>query len=229
MADTPTPAAARPTSRSTQEFVPISEVRDGVIVLKDGSMRAILLASSINFALKSEDEQTAFIVQFQNFLNSLDFSCQIFIESRMLDIRPYIATLEVAYKNQMDDLMRIQIREYIEFIKSFTEAANIMTKNFFVVVPYAPATLQALAGSGGIRDRLPFGSKTGPSAADANRTFEEKVSQLEQRIAIVQQGLVRCGVRTVQLGTEEAIELFYKLFNPGEEGKPMPVEGILQQ
>ncbi len=211
----------RSQNHSTQEFVPISEVRDGVIVLKDGSLRAILLASSINFALKSEDEQTAFIVQFQNFLNSLDFSCQIFIESRMLDIRPYIATLEVAYKNQMDDLMRIQIREYIEFIKSFTEAANIMTKNFFVVIPYNPSSLPTLTG--GSASKL-FGKKSSTTVADANRTFEEKVSQLEQRIAIVQQGLVRCGVRTVQLGTEEAIELFYKLFNPGEEGKPMALD-----
>src|SRR3990167_6898358 len=128
----------RASARSTQEFLPVSEVRDGVIVLKDGGLRALLLASSINFALKSEDEQTAFIVQFQNFLNSLDFSVQIFIQSRMLDIRPYIATLEAQFKEQLDDLMRIQIREYIEFIKSFTEAANIMTKNFFVVVPYEP-------------------------------------------------------------------------------------------
>lgn len=215
-------SSSRISSRSTQEFVPISEVRDGVVVLKDGSLRAILLASSINFALKSEDEQTAFIVQFQNFLNSLDFSCQIFIQSRMLDIRPYLATLEVAYKNQIDDLMRIQIREYIEFIKSFTEAANIMTKNFFVVVPYAPAALST--GGGGIASKLPFGKRNAPSAEEANRTFEEKVTQLEQRIAIVQQGLVRSGIRTVQLGTEEAIELFYKLFNPGEEGKPMPLE-----
>lgn len=211
--------ANKPSSKSTQEFVPVSEVRDGIVLLKDKSLRAVLLASSINFALKSEDEQTAFIVQFQNFLNSLDFSCQIFIQSRMLDIRPYIASLEVAYKNQLDDLMRIQIREYIQFIKSFTEAANIMTKNFFVVVPYSPP---AISLQGGITSKLPFG-KSSPTAADANRSFEEQVSQLEQRISIVQQGLVRCGVRTVQLGTEEAIELFYKLFNPGEEGKPMPL------
>lgn len=213
--------ANRVTSKSTQDFVPVSEVRDGVIVLKDKSLRAVLLASSINFALKSEDEQTAFIVQFQNFLNSLDFSCQIFIESRMLDIRPYIATLEVAYKGQMDDLMRIQIREYIEFIKSFTEAANIMTKNFFVIVPYSPSAL-SLSGSSSIASKFMPGAKQA-GAEEANRTFEEQVSQLEQRIAIVQQGLVRCGVRTVQLGTEEAIELLYKLFNPGEEGKPMPL------
>ena len=206
-------------TKSTQDFVPVSEVRDGIIVLKDGSLRAILLASSINFALKSDDEQTAFIVQFQNFLNSLDFSVQIFVQSRMLDIRPYIATLEVQFKQQLDDLMRIQIREYIEFIKSFTEAANIMTKNFFVVVPYSSNAVSA----GSVSKLLPFGNKK-PSTAEANKSFEEQATQLEQRISIVQQGLVRTGVRTVQLGTEEAIELLYKLFNPGEEGKPISLQ-----
>ena len=211
----------RASSRSTQEFVPISEVRDGIVVLKDGGLRAILLASSINFALKSEDEQTAFIIQFQNFLNSLDFTVQIFVQSRMLDIRPYLATLEVAYKEQIDDLMRRQIREYIEFVRSFTEAANIMTKNFFVVVPYSAPTIST--SRSGLASLLPFGQKKN-SAADANRSFEEEVTQIEQRISIVQQGLVRTGVRTVQLGTEETIELLYKLFNPGEEGKPMTLE-----
>ena len=206
--------------KSTQDFVPVREVRDGIIVLKDGGLRAVLLASSINFALKSDDEQTAFITQFQSFLNSLDFSVQIFIESRMLDIRPYVATLETAYKEQLDDLMRIQIREYIEFIKSFTETANIMTKNFFVVVPYSSAGIGA--GLSGPASFLPWKKKS--SSEEENKSFEEQVSQLEQRIGIVQQGLVRTGVRTVQLGTEETIELLYKLFNPGEEGKPMVLE-----
>ena len=209
----------RANTKSTQDFVPISGVRDGVVMMKDGSLRSILLASSINFALKSDDEQTAFIVQFQNFLNSLDFSVQIFVQSRMLDIRPYIATLEAAYKQQLDDLMRIQIREYIEFIKSFTEAANIMTKNFFVIVPYSPVSAIVKNGPASL---LPFGKKK-ESAEDINKTFEEQASQLEQRVSIVQQGLIRTGVRTIQLGTEEAIELLYKMFNPGEEGKPMPI------
>ena len=222
----PTKENNRATTKSTQEFVPVSEVRDGVVVLKGGSLRAILLASSLNFALKSEDEQTAFIVQFQNFLNSLDFSVQIFVQSRMLDIRPYVATLEAAYKEQLDDLMRIQIREYIEFIKSFTEAANIMTKNFFVVVPYAPTS--GAITKGGPSSMLPWNRKK-KSTEEVNRTFEEQVSQLEQRISIVQQGLIRTGVRTVQLGTEEAIELLYKMFNPGEEGKPMPASALAGQ
>jgi len=210
----------KPNSKSTQEFVPVREVRDGIIVLKDGGLRAVLLASSINFALKSEDEQTAFISQFQNFLNSLDFSVQIFVESRMLDIRPYVATLEAAFKEQLDDLMRIQIREYIEFVRSFTESANIMSKNFFVVVPYSPTTISVGKGT----SIFPWSKKKKGASEEENRTFGEQVSQLEQRVAIVQQGLVRTGVRTVQLGTEEAVELLYKLFNPGEEGKPMPLE-----
>jgi len=213
----------RANKKSTQDFVPIQEVRDGIILLKGGGMRAVLLASSLNFALKSEDEQTAFIVQFQNFLNSLDFTVQIFVQSRMLDIRPYVATLEAAYKEQLDDLMRVQIREYIEFIKSFTEAANIMTKNFFVVVPYAPS----MGGitEGGPAAMLPWNRKK-KTVAEANKTFEEQASQLEQRISIVQQGLIRTGVRTIQLGTEEAIELLYKMFNPGEQGKPIPASAI---
>ena len=140
----------------------------------------------------------------------------------MLDIRPYIATLEVAYKAQLDELMRVQIREYIEFIKSFTEAANIMTKNFFVVVPYSP---NVLTTSGGIKSLFSFGKKKGQTEAE-NKSFEEHVTQLEQRLSIVQQGLIRTGVRTVQLGTEEAIELLYKMLIPGEDSKPMPVGSV---
>src|SRR6185369_5879157 len=101
---------AAASSKTTQEFVPIREIRDGVVILKDGSMRSLVLASSLNFALKSGDEQNAIISQFQNFLNSLDFSVQIFIQSKNLDIRPYIALLESRYKEQLTELMRIQTR-----------------------------------------------------------------------------------------------------------------------
>ena len=128
-----------PSSNATQEFVPIKEVRDGVVILKDGGMRAILLCSSLNFSLKSEDERNAILLQFQDFLNSLDFSVQILVQSRKLDIRPYIALLEGQETKQTNNLLKIQVRAYIEFIKKFTEDANIMTKHFFIVVPYSPA------------------------------------------------------------------------------------------
>ena len=205
-------------SKSTQEFVEVKEVRDGIVVLKNGSLRSILMTSSVNFALKSTDEQTSLLLQFQNFLNSLDFSVQIFIQSRKLDIRPYIALLEERHKAQVTDLMRIQIREYIEFIKNFTESANIMSKSFFVVVSYSPSTFSVKDGVMGI-----IKSKNKSEIKDKNKNFEESRTQLEQRMSVVEQGLLRTGVRSARLGTEETIELLYKMFNPGELEKPIPL------
>jgi len=199
-------------SKPTQEFVPIQEVRDGVIIMRDGSMRVILLASSINFALKSADEQAAITYQFQNFLNSLDFSMQIFLQSRRLDIRPYLALLADRQKQQINDLMRIQIKEYANFIKTFTENVEIMTKNFFVVVPYVPLKIDFAKGGSK--------KKTGEDKADS---FEEYRIQIDQRVSVVSGGLSRCGIRSVVLGTEEVVEVFYKLFNPGDMDKPISV------
>lgn len=205
-------------SKATQEFVPIKEVRDGIVILKDGSMRGVVLASSLNFSLKSDDERNAIILQFQDFLNSLDFPVQISIQSRRLDIRPYIALLEERYKEQINDLMKIQTREYIEFIRKFTETTNIMTKSFFVIVPYDPAILN-------IRGNPVTGlfKKQSESETLQNKqlSFEENRTQLEQRVSVVEQGLSRCGIRVIRLGTEEVIELFYKIFNPGDTEKPI--------
>jgi len=198
-------------NKATQTIVPIREVRNGIVVLKDGSMRALLMTSSVNFALKSAEEQDAIIFQFQQFLNSLNFSVQIFVQSRRLDIRPYIATLESREKEQINDLMRVQVKEYIEFIKAFTERTNIMTKTFYIVVPYTPPILNI--GK----------AKKNKQVSGSREDFEEASTQIEQRIAVVQQGITRTGVRAVQLGTEEAIEVFYRLFNPGDVEKPIPV------
>ncbi len=203
-------------SVAAQEFVPIKEVRGGVMMLKDGSLCGVLLASSVNFALKSAEEQTATLAQFQSFLNSLDFSVQFFIQSRKLDIRPYVVLLEERLKAQTDDLMKIQVREYLSFVKTFTERANIMSKHFFIVVPYSPAVLDVKKT---IETR--FFGKTDLSSQRKDSGFEENRTQLEQRMAVVEQGLVRCGIRTIPLGTEEVIELLYKEFNPGELEKPI--------
>lgn len=211
------------TTNATQEFVPIKEVRDGIVLLKDGGMRSILLCSSLNFSLKSEDERNAILLQFQDFLNSLDFSIEIVIQSRKLDIRPYIALLEGQERLQTNSLMKIQVREYIEFIRSFTENTNIMTKNFFIVVPYSPAVLTASQSGGlAIISRLGFGTKLEQAAA-TEASFDENRSQLEERLSVVEQGLIRTGIRVARLGTEEVIELFYKAFNPGETEKPLKV------
>ncbi len=198
-------------SQAAQDFVPIKEVRDGIITLKDGSMCALILASSINLSLKSQDEQQAIIMGFQTFLNSLDFTLQIVAQSRRLDIKPYLIMLEERMKEQVEPLLKVQTKEYIEFIRQFTEEVAIMKKSFILVVPYGQTPL----ATGEDMLKSIFGKKnTTENTPEMN--FEEERSQLEQRISVVTQGLSRIGIRTVQLGTEEVVELFYKIFNPGD-------------
>lgn len=205
-------------SKAAQDFVPIKEVKDGVMVLKDGTLRAILMTSSLNFSLKSTDERTGIVMQFQDFLNSLDFGIQVSITSRRLDIRPYLALLEDRYKEQSNDLMKIQTREYIDFVKKFTEDTNIMSKNFFVIIPYDPALINI---KGGLTSRFFQKKSSQEKLAESTASFEENRTQLEQRVTVVEQGLSRCGVRSKRLGSEEVIELFYKIFNPGDTEKPI--------
>lgn len=199
------------TKQSTaQDFVPIADIRDGVVVLKNGQMCSVLLASSINFALKSTDEQAAILSQFQAFLNTLDFSIQIHVGSRRLDIEPYLEMLAGRESTQYNDLMRIQLREYIEFIRSFTAEVAIMEKRFFVIVPYTPINTN-------VRSNITsFLGKRGATQIDDAR-FKEHKTQLEQRVDVVTQGLIRIGVKTIPLGTDELVELYYHIFNPGEE------------
>ncbi len=198
---------------STQQFVPIKEIRDGVAVLKSGELRSVLLCQAINLDLKSADEQTAIILQFQNFLNALEFSIQIVASSRRLDIRPYILKLEDRLEKIEGDLLRIQTREYIGFIQKFNETYDVMSKYFYVIVPYGAASLPgegALSNISGL-----FGSKKGSSEIHTDQ-FEEARSQLEQRLAVVTGGLESLGIETKQLDTPALIELYQKTFNPGE-------------
>jgi hypothetical protein len=212
-------------AKASQEFVPIKEIRDGIAVLKDNSLRAIVMVSSVNFALKSQDEKKAILYEFQNFLNALDFSVQIFIQSRRLDIRPYLNLLGKIEKDQVNELMKIQTREYIDFIKEFTGGTNVMKKGFFIVIPYSPAIFQ-VKSEGRFKGIKGIIGKKKPEEIKRSEeeAFEGGRTQLEQRIAVVEQGLVRSGVRLARLGTEEVIELFYKIFNPGEIGKAIKME-----
>lgn len=197
------------TDTATQEFIPLKEIRDGVVVLKTGQMNAVLLASSINFALKSADEQEAILLQYQGLLNTLDFSIQIYVQSRKIDIRPYLEQLHLREADQYNDLMRVQLREYIEFIRTFTSEVDIMAKNFFVIIPYTPTQVDVRAN---IKSII---SKRASSTIDPLR-FDEYRTQLEQRVSVVEQGLNRIGVKTIPLGTEELTELYYHIFNPQE-------------
>lgn len=207
--------------QATQSFVPVREVRNGVIILKDDGYRSVLMCSSLNFSLKSEDEQRAIIEGFQSFLNTLDFSVEIVVHSRRMDIRPYLALLEERVDLQQSELMRIQLREYIQFIRGFMDSSDIMTKLFYVVVPYAPSgnvqVAQALSFPGTKRAAGP-----GEKEHDA---FEEDRVQLEQRVALVAAGLGAAGIRAVPLNTEELIELLYRSFNVGQLESPIRLEG----
>lgn len=194
-----------------QQFVPVQEVRDGIVVLKDGTLCTVVLVSSINLSLKSYDEQRATIEQFQNFLNTIDFPIQIVVQSRKYDIRPYILALENRLREQTEQLLQVQTREYIQFIQTFTEQVNIMRKSFFVVIPYIPPLLTQ---KGGVGKLFSFFKKT-PTPGEIS-DFEEQRTQLEERVNVVDQGLSRVGLRLVQLGTQEVIEVLYKTFNPGE-------------
>ncbi len=203
------------TTAASQEFVPVRDIKDGVVILKGGQLCKVLLASSINFALKAQDEQRAILFQFQNFLNTLDFTLQIYVQSRRLNVEPYIATLMEKQASQPNDLMRIQLREYIEFIRSFTTEVDVMSKNFFLVIPYTPPPIDFKKNIG------TFFSQGSTFMQQA--TFEEQRLQLEQRQAVVEQGLNRIGVRTIALEKDELVELFYHIYNPGDPTGSAPV------
>lgn len=205
-----------PEANATQSFVPVKEVRSGVIILKDGGYRGVLMCSSLNFALKSADEQRAIIGGFQTFLNTLDFSVQIVVHSRKMDIRPYINLLKERMESQSSELMRIQLREYMQFINNFIQGTDVMTKVFYLVVPFTPAIGNTLAKG------MPFlGKKKEEKLVGESEAFDEYRIQLEQRIALVAGGIASTGLRAVPLKTEEIIELLYRSFNLSELDTPM--------
>ena len=202
-----------PSSSPTQDFVPIKEVRGGTIVLKDGGLRAIIAVSSVNLSLKSAEEQMATIAQFQSFLNSIDFAMQIVVQSRRLDIRPYLATLDDMMHKQREPLLKLQTASYISFVREFTDQVAIMRKRFYIVVPYEEAVIST---NKGILGGLLGNNRTGSNKPGADTAFEERQTQLDERVNIITGGLGSCGMRTERLKTEEVIELFYKTFNPGD-------------
>jgi len=206
-----------PSNAASQDFVTIRDIRDNVVIEKSGEMVMVLLASSINFALKSYDEQRAILSQFQQFLNTIDFTLQIIMQSRRLNIEPYLAFLTGLEDKQHNDLMRIQLREYMEFIRSFTRDVDVMNKNFFIAVPYSP-TLKIGSGLSNL-----FSPKTNANGTLTDGVFEEHRSQLEHRASLVSEGLARIGVRTITLGKDELVELFYHTYNPSDPTGSAPL------
>ncbi|TSA45139.1 hypothetical protein D4R51_02415 [bacterium] len=191
----------------SQQFVPIKEVRDGVVYLKTGGLRQILIVSGINFELKSEAEQNLILSGFQNFLNSLDFSVQFFIHSRKVNVAGYLAKMDERKTEETNELLKIQIEEYINFIRSFVDQNAIISKSFFVVIPYEIVNLASAT-----KGFLGLFKKSAPAAE--NMAEKDNLEQLQHRVEQVTDGLNQIGLRAVPLGNEETIELFYNLYNP---------------
>jgi type IV secretory pathway VirB4 component len=197
--------------KATQAFVDIAEIKDDVVVLKNGALRAVLMVSSINFDLKSTQEQEAIVANYQNFLNSLDFPMQIVISSRKLNINPYLGMLETKEKQQPNELLRFQIAEYRNFVKNMVDASDIMTKSFFIIIPFALTE----ARKESFVDRIRTALNPKQIMLEKKMEFENFKSQLWQRVDHVMAGLGGTGIRMAPLSTEELIELYYNAYNPG--------------
>ncbi|MBI2062645.1 MAG: hypothetical protein HYT61_00120 [Candidatus Yanofskybacteria bacterium] len=204
-------------NQSTRDFVEIADVRDNIVILKNGSLRSVIEVNSMNFELKSTDEQTAIIQAFQNFLNSIDFPLQIAINSRKLDIGPYLKSLDTLTQSISSELLKIQGIEYTRFIKGLTELANIMSKKFYISVPlYVTETIGKGGQKTGIFDA--FKSIVSPSKFVKTLTDEELANykiQLEQRIQFIMGGIGGLGIEARVLNKEELMGLYYSYYNPG--------------
>jgi hypothetical protein len=208
---------------TTQQFLDIREIRDDVVVLADGSIRAVILCSTVNFELKSETEQNAIIYAYQSFLNSLTFPIQIVVQSRIMDLGPYLKKLEQRKKIETNELLLIQIADYIEFMNRLIQVTNVMDKKFYIVVPLSPP---AALTKGLFAKVSPW--KVGAVLSDtqfkaAKEAIKQRVDQVVSRIASV-------GIRAVPLKTDELIELFYAAYNPETAQKqPLALEAGLTE
>lgn len=202
--------ASNKISVSTQQYLDIAEIKDNVVIMKDGTLRAVLLASSINFALKSEDEQNAVINSYVMFLNNLNFMLEIVIQSRELDIDNYINYLKEKEKQQINKLLKLQTAEYIEYIKELTSIGKIMNKRFFVVVPYNPLSDKHKSFFSLLGEAL----KPATSIKLKEKSFKRYKEMLNRRLDSVIGGLESMGVSVARLDTQSLIELYYKTYNP---------------
>ena len=215
------------------DLVDIERFENNVVVMKNGSMKQIVMVGGVNFALKSELEKTIITQGYQNFLNSIDFPLQVIIHSRKVNVSKYIENLLERKESEESPLLKSQIDEYAEFIKGFVEKNAIMEKTFLVVVPFYPTAgvagkkaasnfFSSFGGGGG--SKKPTNPEEDKAAAEA---FKENVAQLNQRTAQVMAGLAGIGLEVTALENDALIELFYNFYNPQtveREGITVPGE-----
>lgn len=192
----------------TQDFLGIEQLREGIIILKNKSLRGILMVSSTNFSLKSEEEQNAIIYQFQNFLNSLDFFCQIVVQSRKINITDYLEKIKEMEDKQANPLLKMQTEDYRRFVQQLVETGTILTKSFYLIIPYFPTD----AGEATAKGIL----KKSADSELSEKNFQRYKQQIWQRMEFVSLGLMRCGLRAVPLTSAEIAELLWSLYHPTE-------------
>lgn len=216
----PTPTAApapQPKTNSTQNSLLLSELRDGMVIMADGTFRAVIACKSINFDLMSSREREGVEYSYQNFLNALYFPIQIFVRSQRVDIGPYLDRLEEIRRSQDNMLLNVLMDDYIQFIDILSQEANIMDKSFFVIVPYFPGgdmTNVVEQGKGFFGKIFSGGAKANAITKIDKVTYEKAKDEIRNRVDSVISGLSQVGVQAVQLNTKELGELYYNVYNP---------------
>lgn len=213
----PKPARAKENPNSTQNALQITEIRDGIVIMNDGSFRAVVMAKSINFDLMSPQEQEAVEYSYQGFLNSLFFPVQIYISSQKVDLRPYIEKLDKISSEHDNMLLALLMEDYIAYISGLVQQTNIMDKKFYVVIPFFPVSdiQQAITQSKNFFTGLQDLFKPKEQHVTINeKDLEKAKDELRNRVQAVLGGLQQCGVQALPLDTQELIELYYDAYNP---------------
>ncbi len=199
----------QPVGKATQSFLRISEIKNDAVVMDDGTLRAIVSVSSTNFDLKSQDEQNSIIFNFQRFLNSLDFSVQILMQSRKMEIGGYLEKLKKLAERQTNELLRVQTVEYTEFISRLIENASIMNKNFYIIVPLGESIFPPAAG---VFSKL-LGRGKSRELSQKVENFDRAREKLDNRVTALAANLSSLGVKSQRLNTGEIIQLYYNSYN----------------
>lgn len=195
---------------ATQRYLDISEVREDVVVMKDGTMRAVILVSSINFALKSEDEQIAIVQAYMSFLNGLDYPLQVVVQSRQMNIDPYLTSLREKARETLNEALRGQINDYLSFIQELVTLGEVMQKQFFVVVPFDPLTDKKR----NFWQRLSAAISPAVRIKLKDKEFKERRDELLRRADLALGQLTSMGLSGTVLDTQGLIELYYTVYNP---------------
>jgi len=202
--------ASNKINSTTQEYLDIAEIKEGAVILRDGTLRSILMVSSINFALKSEDEQNAIISQYVGFLNSIDYPLQIVVQSRELSIDNYLKSLKQKEKEQTNELLKVQTSEYIQYIQELVSVGKIMSKRFYVIIPYDPMSDKHKNFFTSITDVF----KPATLIKMKEKKFKRLKIELDKRVDQIIAGLASIGLNSLQLDTQSLIELYYNTYNP---------------